>query len=165
LEYWEKDNIVTLDSGILAARLFRDNQEPPHGFNMWAVGTGATGAILSPDAPDNRQRKLNAEIARKAFSSTTFRDPSGNAVAFPTNILDVTVIFGSGEAVGPLNELGILSTVSDNPAVTNPNPNSFPTRDTTLDLTNYDILGTYLTFSVFTKPGPSNLQLTYRLTF
>jgi hypothetical protein len=81
--------VITLDAGILAAILFRDPSSR-FGVYMLAVGTGATGAILSPDAPDARQRKLNAEIARKPFSSTTFRDASGNAVAIPTNIVDYT---------------------------------------------------------------------------
>lgn len=165
LHHFEKDNIITLDAGIQVARLARDPSEPPAGFNMLAVGTGATGALLSPDAPDNRQRKLNAELARKAFSSTTYRDSGGNAVAYPTNVVDFTTTFGTGEAVGGLNEMGIVSTVSANPAVTNPNPNSFPTRDTTVDLTNYDVLINYLTFGVLVKPSGSNLTLTWRLTF
>ena len=62
-----KKNLILLDAGILAAALFRDPNSRPLGLNMLAVGTGATGALLSPDAPDPRQRKLNAEIARKPF--------------------------------------------------------------------------------------------------
>lgn len=158
-------NIITLDAGILAARLFKDPNEPAHGINMLAVGTGATGALLSPDAPDNRQRKLNAEIARKAFTSTQFRDSLGNAVAYPTNIVDFTTTFGEAEAVGPLNEMGLVSTISNNPSILNPNPNSFPTRDTTVDLTQYDVLVNYLTFSVVSKPSTAVLTITWRLTF
>lgn len=165
LHHFEKKNIITLDAGIMAARLFRDPTEPPNGLNMLAVGTGATGAIASPDAPDNRQRKLNSELARKAFSSTTYRDTLGNAVAYPTNIVDFSTTFGSGEAVGALNEMGVMSTFSSNPAVTTPNPNSFPTRDTTVDLTNYDVLVNYLTFGLITKPSGANLTLTWRITF
>ena len=37
-----------------------------------AVGTGATGPVLNPDAPDPRQRHLNAEIARKANVSPAY---------------------------------------------------------------------------------------------
>lgn len=158
-------NIITLDAGILAAILLRDPASRTNGMNMLAVGTGATGALLSPDAPDSRQRKLNAEIARKPFSTTTFRDGSGNAVAIPTNIVDFICTFDEGEAVGPLNEMGILSTISSNPLVTNPNPNSFPTRDTTVDLTIYDILVNYLTFSVLSIPATARLSITWRITF
>lgn len=160
-----KKNIITLDAGVLAAILFRDPSSRSNGINMLAVGTGATGAILSPDAPDSRQRKLNAEIARKTFSSTTFRDASGNAVAIPTNIVDFTCTFDEAEAVGPLNEMGLLSTISDNIAITNPNPNAFPTRDLTVDLTLYDILVNYLTFSVISKPSTARLTITWRITF
>lgn len=160
-----KKNIITLDAGILAAILLRDPNSRSNGINMLAVGTGATGAILSPDAPDSRQRKLNAEIARKTFSSTTFRDASGNAVAIPTNIVDFTCTFDEAEAVGPLNEMGLLSTISDNIAITNPNPNAFPTRDVTVDLTLYDILVNYLTFSVISKPSTARLTITWRITF
>ena len=152
LVHWEKDQVITLDAGIQSARLYKDNSEPNHGINMLAVGTGATGALLSPDAPNAEQRKLNAEIERKAFSSSTFRTAAGVAVAYPTNIVDFTTTYGVGEAVGPLNEMGVMNTISDNPAVTNPNPNTYPTYDATLDITTYDVLCNYLTFSVCTKP-------------
>jgi hypothetical protein len=160
-----RQNVITLDAGILAAILFRDPSSRNFGVYMLAVGTGATGAILSPDAPDARQRKLNAEIARKPFSSTTFRDASGNAVAIPTNIVDYTCTFDEGEAVGPLNEMGLISPISANPASSSPNPNAFPTRDLTLDLTLYDILVNYLTYSVISKPNTARLTITWRLTF
>jgi hypothetical protein len=160
-----RQNIITYDAGILAAILLRDPSSRSFGMNMLAVGTGATGALLSPDAPDARQRKLNAELARKAFASTTFRDGSGNAVAIPTNVVDFTCTFDEGEAVGPLNEMGILSTISSNPLVKNPNPDSFPTRDTTVDLTNYDILVNYLTVSVISVPATARLSITWRITF
>ena len=157
-------NVITLDAGILAAILLRDPESRTHGFNMLAVGTGATGALLSPAAADSKQRKLNAEIERKAWSSTTFRDASGAAVAIPTNVVDYTVTFDEGEAVGPLNEMGIVSTISANAAITNPNPDTFPTRDLTRDLTLYDILGNYLTFSVISKPNTARLTITWRIT-
>ena len=59
-----KKNVITLDGGIHAARLFKDNAEPNFGCYMLAVGTGATGALLAPDAPDPNKRKLNNEIER-----------------------------------------------------------------------------------------------------
>lgn len=158
------ENIITLDAGILAAILFRD-PETRNGANMLAIGTGATGALLSPDAPDSRQRKLNAEITRKTWSSSVFRDTDGNAVAIPTNILDWTVTYDESEAVGPLNEMGILSTISDNPSVKNDNPDVFPARDVTQDLSEYDILVNYLSFAVISKPATARLTITWRITF
>lgn len=163
--HFEKDNIVVLDAGIHAARLFKDNSEPNFGAYMLAMGTGATGATLSPDAPDPKQRRLNAEIERKAFTSTTFRNSSGVAVAFPTNVVDFTTQFAASEAIGPLNEMGLISPISSNPAIKNLNPNTFPTYDNTLDITTYDVLLNYLTFGVVTKPATAILTITWRLTF
>ena len=165
LHYEHRKNLITLDAGILVAILCRNPASRTNGINMLAVGTGATGAILSPNAPDNRQRKLNAEIARKGFSSTVFRDGSGAAVAYPTNIVDFTTTFGEAEAVGPINEMGLLSTISSNPAVRNPNPNAFPTRDTTVDLSTLDILVNYVSLSVLSKPSTAVLSITWRITF
>lgn len=160
-----RKNIITLDAGILVAILCRNPAGRTNGINMLAVGTGATGALLSPNAPDNRQRKLNAEIARKGFASTVFRDGSGAAVAYPTNIVDFTTTFGEAEAVGPINEMGLLSTISSNPAIVNPNPNTFPTRDTTVDVSNLDILVNYISCSVLSKPSTAVLTITWRITF
>lgn len=165
LEERHEKNVVTLDAGILAALLFKDKSSRTYGVNMLAVGTGATGAILSPNAADNRQRRLNAEVARKTFSSTQYRDSLGNAVEYPTNIIDLTTIFGVGEAVGPLNEMGLMSTISANPLTRTQNPDVFPTRDTTVDVSSYDILVNYLTMSVITKPATANFSFTWRLIF
>jgi hypothetical protein len=164
LVYWQRPQIITLDASLLVAMLLKDPDSRPHGINMLAVGTGATGALLSPDAPDNRYRKLNAEIARKSFTSTQFRDGSGAAVAYPTNVCDFTCSFGEAEAVGPLNEMGLLSTFSANPAVKADNPNTFPTRDTTVDVSELDVLVNLLTFSVVTKPSTAVLTITWRIT-
>ena len=163
------DNVVTLDASLLVARLMKDPQEPAHGINMLGVGTGAPGAVLNPDAPSNEQRRLNNGIARKPFSETTFRDANGAAVSIPTNVVDFTTIYGEAEAVGPLNEMGLLSTISDNTATINNNPNfagnGGQAYDPTIDVTNYDILVNYLTFSVISKPVTSILTITWRLSF
>lgn len=169
LRHFEKDNVITLDGGILAARLFKDSLDPnsgqSNGLTMLAVGTGATGAPLAPDAPSTGQRKLNNEIARKTFASVTFRDSNGAAVAYPTNIVDFTTTFGESEAVGTLNEMGLLSTFSLNPAVTNPINNGPSDYDATIDVTGSDLLANYLTFSVITKPATAILSITWRLSF
>lgn len=160
-----KQNIITADASILAAMLFKDPTTRTLGANMLAVGTGATGSLLSPDAPDPDQRKLNAELARKPWSQTVFRDAGGNAVAIPTNIVDFTATFDESEAVGPLNEMGIMATISASPLVLNPNPNAFPTRDVTVDLSLYDIQVNSLTFAVISKPSTARLTITWRITF
>jgi len=171
LAYWEKDNQITLDAGILAARLFRNSLDPNpaqnNGLTMLAIGTGADGNILNPDAPQDTQRALNTEIARKAFASTQFRNGSGIAVAYPTNVVDFTTTYGEAEAVGPLDEMGLICSFSLNPLVLNPIPAivSGAFYDPTFDVTGYDILVNYLTFGVVTKPSSAILTITWRLTF
>lgn len=164
LVYWEKHNIITRDAGIIGASLFSNDAVNPAGLVMLAVGTGATGPILSPDAPTDIQRSLNTEIARKSFSSHVYRNSSGVAVSYRTNVVDFTTTFGEGEAVGPLNEMGLLSTASNNPAITNPIPTVFP-YDETVDVEGKDLLGNYLTFGVVTKPATATITWTWRLTF
>lgn len=165
LERRHLQNIITHDASILMSILATDKNARDHGILMLAVGTGASGAVLSPDAPDKRQRRLNAEIARKPFLSTVFRDGAGNASSVPTNIVDYTARFGAGEASGPLNEMGLVSPISANPLSKAENPDTFPNRDLTLDLTQYDILVNYLTFGVITKPATASLAFTWRITF
>lgn len=165
LHYEEKDNLITRDGGVLAAMLFAAGSTGTSGLTMLGVGTGATGPLLNPDVPDPRQRHLNAEIARKSFSSVTFRTTTGAVSSVPTNVVDFTTIFGEGEAVGPLNEMGLMRTISLNPLVMNPVPSVFPAYDPTIDLTVYDVMVNYLTFSVVTKPSTSVLTITWRLSF
>ena len=158
-------NLVTLDASLLVAQLLKDKDSRPYGLNMLAVGTGAPGAILSPNAPDNRERHLFAELARKTFSSTTYRDGSGNAVAYVTNVVDYTVSFGEAEAVGPINEMSLISAISANTAITsNVSADTFPTRTLTEDMGSKDIFATVLNFAVISKPSTATLTITYRLT-
>jgi hypothetical protein len=164
-----QDNVVTLDASLLVAALMKNPLEPAHGINMLAVGTGALGSILNPDAPTSSQRRLNNEIARKTFAETTFRNANGMASAIRTNVVDFTTIFGEAEAVGPLNEMGLLSTISNNTATINNNPNfagqGGQPYDPTIDTSQYDVLVNYLTFSVISKPVASMLTITWRLSF
>lgn len=164
-----QDNVVTLDASLLVAALIKDPQEPAHGINMLAIGTGALGALLNPDAPPREQRRLNEEIARKTFAETTFRDANGAASAIRTNVVDFTTIYGESEAVGPLNEMGLVSTISNNTAIINNNPNfagqGGQPYDPTIDTSQYDMLVNYLTFAVISKPATSILSITWRLQF
>jgi hypothetical protein len=162
-------NVITYDAGILAARLFRNSLSPNpaahNGLNMLAVGSGATGSLLAPDAPQKGQRRLNSELARKAFSSVTFRDSDGVAVAYPTHVVDFYTVFTESEAVGPWNEMGLVATASPNPLVTNPIVNGPTDYDPTIDVTGKDLFANYLTFPVFSKTLNMVLGVTWRLTF
>lgn len=158
----ERTNIYTLDGGVLAAMLFSGVSRP---LNMLAVGTGASGSSSSPDLADNRQRKLNAELIRKNFSSTVYRTSAGAISAVPTNVIDFTTVFSGSEAVGALTEMGLVSTFDPSESVTTVLGDVFPERDTTSDLNDYDVLVNYLTFPVINKPSGAVLAITWRLTF
>ena len=150
------NNIETLDGGVYSAIMFGSGATPSppsqRGVYMLAIGTGATGPVNNPDAPDPRQRVLNAEIARQTFTSTVYRTQSGAVSSVPTNVIDYTANFGSGVAVGPLNEMSLIRPISTNPAVRNPVPATFPTYDPTIDLTLWDVCVNYSTFGVINKP-------------
>lgn len=161
-------NLIVRDAGIITAMLFASlsTTATPLGRTlMLALGTGATGPVNSPNAPQSTQRQLNNEIARKAFSRFQFRDGDGNAVSYPTNVLDVTATFNAGEAVGPLNEMMILATASANPAVRNPNNNGPSGYDASIDVSSLDIAVNYLPFGVMNMPSRMVYAITWRLTF
>lgn len=168
---WHRPQVITRDAGILAARLFRNSLDPNpaqnNGLTMLAIGTGAVGNILSPDAPQDTQRALNTELARKAFVSSQFRNQAGIAVAYPTNVVDFTTTFGEAEAVGPLNEMGVICAFSLNPLIKNQIPagSGGAFYDPTFDVTGYDIMANYLTNGVIVKPSAAILTLTWRLSF
>lgn len=168
LDYRVKDNIIVKDAGIIVARLLKNAQDPVPGQNngvtMLAVGTGATGAVLSPDAPTIYQRALNTELARKGFSATQFRDSLGNAVAYPTNIVDYTCTFASGEANGSLNEMGLMHTYSLNTGVQNLVSPALGAYNAATDVTNKDLLLNYSTMGAITKTIGAILTVTWRIT-
>ena len=172
LHHMEQSNIVTLDGGVLVAILLASGSglvrtASQQGLTMLAVGTGATGPLLNPDAPDPRQRKLNTELWRKPFVNRVFRNATGGAVVFPTNVVDFTAQFGPGEAEGPLNEMGLLRTITLGPTPGTPiiPVPVFPTYDpTTVDLSVFDLLANYTTYGVLVKPVNSLLTITWRLT-
>ncbi len=165
LAYWEEDNLIVRDAGILGASLFSGLAINPDGLVMLAVGTGATGDPLNPDAPTSGQRKLNTEIERKPFVSKQFRNSDGIAVSIRTNVVDYTTTFSESEAIGPLNEMGLISPFSNNPAVTNPILNGPSDYDPTIDVDGLDLMVNYLTFKVISKPATAILAITWRLSF
>jgi len=172
----DKSNIYTLDGGVLAALLFSGDARA-RAIDMLGVGTGASGNAQSPDVADNRQRRLQTPLYRKEFSTPIFRTSSGaiseddDGNSIPTNIVDFTTTFEASEAVGALTEMGLLSTSSGvegsvfDPVQESGSDVVFPSRDTTIDITEYDVLVNYLTFPVINKPNGSVLAITWRLTF
>jgi hypothetical protein len=165
-------NTVTLDASILIARLMKSPSlpnvsEPAFGVLALAVGTGNVGwNPLDPPSPTTSQRSLENEIARKQIASSDFIDSGGGISGIPTNVVDFTTIFSESEAVGALDEMGLLGgDVDTNMGITDPiTPPSGP-YDATVDVTGKDTLVNYLTFPVISKPATSTLTWTWRLTF
>jgi len=172
IEKGHYQNLVTLDAGVLLARLMKSPttpnvSEPAHGVFALAVGTGDVGwDPLNPPPATNTQRSLYNELARKQIASTDFITSTGTISGVPTNKVDFTTIFSESEAVGALTEMGLLcGDVNSNMAVRNPILPANGTYDTTVDVTGKDILVNYITFPVINKPATSTLQWTWRLTF
>jgi len=166
-EYRELLNLVVLDASILIARLMKNNVEPPFGIYALAVGTGnVCWHPMSPPAATNTQRSLWSEIARKTFAVTQFINSGGLPVAIPTNVVDYTTTFAEAEAVGALDEMGLIGgNVSTNMSVRNPVLPPNGAYNPTVDLTQFDTLVNYLTFAVINKPATSTLTIVWRLTF
>ena len=132
---------------------------------MLAVGSGAEGAVLSPNAPTKGQRALNTELGRKEFAATTFRNSDGVAVSIPTNVVDFVTVFNESEAVGLWNEMALLSPASSNPNVSNPILNGPSNYDPTVDVTGFDLMVNYLTFPPISKTSTMVVQIAWRLSF
>lgn len=161
-------NLVTADASILVARLLKNNLETGlHGAFALAVGTGDSGwDPMHPPAPTRTQRALYAELTRKRFTSTNFVDSLGNPSSIPTNVVDFVTTFTESEAVGPLVEMGILGgNVNSDMSIKNPvSPPNGP-YDPTVDLTQFETLCNFFTFSVQNKPSTSTMTVVWRFTF
>lgn len=107
---WESKNIIVNTASILVARLLKDSNEPSNGITHLALGTGATGWDLQdPPAPTTSQTRLEAELYRKAATSTAFINPvDGSQSITPTNIVDYAFHYLEGDATGPIVELGLF---------------------------------------------------------
>jgi hypothetical protein len=167
LEQREHRNLVVLDASILIARLMKNPTEPFHGIYALAVGTGNVGwNPMSPPAATNTQRSLWSEIARKTFANTQFINSGGLPVAIPTNVVDFTTTFAEAEAVGALDEMGLIGgNLSTNMSQRNPVLPPNGPYDPTVDLTQFDTLVNYLCFPVINKPATSTLTIVWRLSF
>jgi hypothetical protein len=162
-----KFNLVVKDASILVARLLKNNSETGlNGMFALAVGTGDSGwDPMHPPAPTNSQRALFSELTRKRFASTNFVDSLGNPSSLPTNVVDFVTTFTESEAVGPLVEMGILGgNIDSNMSIKNPvSPPNGP-YDSTVDLTVFETLCNFFTFSVQNKPSTSTMTVVWRIT-
>lgn len=163
-------NVITYDAGLILSRLVGDSRDPSparnNGITMLAVGTGATGRDPNnPDRPRPEQRALNRELVRKPFSEVLYRDDRGRSVSYVTRVRDFVTIFGTGEAVGPINEMALIYPASPDPTVQNPIIQKPLQYDPTVDVAGKDLLLNYFTFGVINKPRGLRFKITWRVTF
>lgn len=141
-------NIVVQTASVLIARLMKNNLEPGlHGAQYLALGTGNPAwDPMAPPPATVEQTRLENEIIRKAFTEVDFIDSEGNVSVAPTNIIDLVAIFGEGEAVAPLVEMGV---VGGEATMT-------PFSGTLIN---------YRTFRVINKPATATMTIVWRFTF
>lgn len=148
VDLFDFQNKVTAMAGIVLARLVKDNREADlYGAQYLALGQGDSGwDPQNPPDPSGEETRLESEVIRKEFSSREFIDIDGNVSVAPTNTIDLTAIFGSGEAVAPLMEMGIIGG----------DGTSAPYSGSLMTIRN---------FKVINKPTASIFTIVYRCTF
>jgi hypothetical protein len=107
---YHKSNIIVNTASILIARLLKDNSEPNNGISFLAIGSGnGEWDPFDPPAPTTSQTRLENEYYRKAIDLAAYVHPeTGEPTTVYTNIVDYSVTFGEGEAVGPIMEMGLF---------------------------------------------------------
>lgn len=80
------------------------------GIQYWAIGSGDSSWDNSLPSPSVDSTRLTSEIGRVAISSDNikFLDSDFNEYPTPTNIIQVSHIFGTGDCNGVWREFGIF---------------------------------------------------------
>ena len=80
------------------------------GIQYWAVGSGSSSWDSSLPTPSAGDTRLTAEIGRVAISPSeiVFLDSNLNVSSSPTNIIQITHTFGTGDCNGKWREFGIF---------------------------------------------------------
>lgn len=144
---YRHSNIIVNTASILIARLLKDNSEPTSGISYLAAGSGNAGwDAFDPPAPTTSQTRLENEFSRKSIALKTFVDPeTGEPTETQTNIVDYSVTFGEGEAVGPIMELALFG------------------GDATVEFNSGTMIN-WRTFPVINKTNTMTLTVIFRIT-
>jgi hypothetical protein len=140
-------NIIVNTASILIARLLKDSREPNAGISYLGMGSGnGTWDPFDPPAPTTSQTRLENEFYRKAIDLATFVHPeTGEPTTVYTNIVDYSVTFGEGQAVGPILEMGLFG------------------GDATAELGSGTMIN-WRTFPVINKTSTMSLTVIFRIT-
>lgn len=141
-----KNLIVTNASKFMAKRM-RPGTSWGAGISHLEVGTGVgTGTTQNPQAEVSSYTALRTPLARKAITSWTCLDGSGNPTGSDTNVLQITTTFVEIEANGAIVEMGLFG--GDSTVTTG-----------TGQMFNYKV------FPAITKDNTMQLTLVWTLTF
>jgi hypothetical protein len=147
VQEYTSPNIIVNTASILIARLLKDSSEPNAGISYLGIGSGnGEWDPFDPPAPTTSQTRLENEFSRKAIDLATFVHPeTGEPTTVYTNIVDYSVTFGEGEAVGPIMEMGLFG------------------GDATTELGSGTMIN-WRTFPVINKTSTMSLTIIFRIT-
>ena len=102
---WTRNTIVNDCTKAIAYALAQKG-----GATYWAIGSGADSWDSSMPNPNPTDTQLVKEIGRKAIpnSAIKFLTSSGAESSTPTNILQITLVFGAEELNGKWREFAIV---------------------------------------------------------
>ena len=109
---WRRNQIQNTYAQLLAAFVGLESTFLPVGFQYMAVGSGLLAWDTTPPIQSYGDTTLTTEFYRKAITKfdTSYRDPATFAVSVPiTNVIQVDITFGIGEATGDHREWGIFA--------------------------------------------------------
>ena len=144
---YKHPNIIVNTASILIARLLKNNKEPQNGISYLAIGSGnGEWDLFDPPAPTTSQTRLENEFYRKAIDMSTYVHPeTGEPTSVYTNIVDYSVTFGEGEAIGPIVEMGLFG------------------GDATSELNSGTMIN-WRTFPVINKTSTMSVTVIFRIT-
>lgn len=140
-------NLIVNKASELMAKRMRPGATWGAGIQYLELGTGTgTGTTQAPQAESASQTALRASLIRKAITSWTYLDGSGNPTSNETNVIQLTTTLAENEGNGALVEMGL-----------------FGGDATTTAGTGY--MFNYKTFPVWNKQAGMRLTIVWRLTF
>jgi hypothetical protein len=102
-------NMIVNKASKFIAKRMKAGTSWGSGIGYLAVGTGyGSGSLAVPQPEDATYVQLRNELARKAFTSCSYLDASGNVTVTETNVLQYVFTFGTSEAIGNIVEMGLF---------------------------------------------------------
>lgn len=105
---WQR-NCVVKKLGVLVSEMLKGASES--GISFWAIGSGNVSWDTTPFTPTISDADLTAEFARKAISAgnIVYINDSNEVSETPTNRLQISCMFESGDANGDWREFAIIA--------------------------------------------------------